>query len=65
MVSYTTISKIDAEYVMSGRWICHASPTGAHHWVEVLEVGQGQYACKYCFDNRKFMVAFNNRHSNM
>ena len=63
MVKTSYISKKDAEYIRSGRWICKPSPTGAHHWVEVPEVKTGQFVCKYCYDNRKFPVTYNPDHN--
>ena len=66
MAEYTLTSKSDAEYYRSGSWICKPlppfdpSPTGAHHWIEVTEVGVGIFMCKYCFESRKFATTFSN-----
>ena len=52
----TLISKADAEYIRSGRWMCSESPTGAHHWVETSV--SKLFDCKYCHVNRKFSVVY-------
>ena len=42
---------IDRSYLLSGRWRCACSPSGAHHWF-VDDEGAGK--CKYCGEERQF-----------
>jgi hypothetical protein len=39
----------DKEYLISGRWKCEKSPSGAHHWM----VARYEMTCRYCNDNRQ------------
>jgi hypothetical protein len=39
-------------YYEKGLWRCHASPSGAHHWI-IDTLGQGE--CKYCREKRGFV----------
>lgn len=47
------------EYLASDVWKCTASPTGAHHWIEIQHaIGKdfhtGLFYCKWCRDSREF-----------
>jgi len=47
------------EYVAHGRWRCSASPTGAHHWIEIGHFHHtGSFYCKWCFDSRDFPISY-------
>ena len=39
------------QYYEKGLWRCHASPSGAHHWI-IDALGRGE--CKYCGEKRGF-----------
>ena len=43
----------DKEYMESNAWKCEKSPTGAHYWVEGLNV-HGIFTCKWCAQHRRF-----------
>jgi len=46
-----------AEYLASDVWRCAASPTGAHHWIEIqhaIDFHTGLWYCKYCRDVKEF-----------
>lgn len=51
---------IDREYIKSGVWKCNKSPTGAHHWVEMIETerlaSNGYFVCIHCLDVSRFPV---------
>jgi hypothetical protein len=36
------------EFILSNRWKCEKSPSGAHHWIIIAY----EMACKYC-NNKK------------
>jgi len=50
------LGKWDREYILSGRWICDKSPTGAHYWREYTAERRGIFICKHCFEVREFPV---------
>ena len=56
MVSPSYLTKLDADYIRSGSWICKLSPTGAHHWIEAVEMGL--FVCRYCMGSRKFPTTY-------
>ncbi len=58
------LSKSDTEYYRSGRWICKASPTNAHHWVEAPSIAHGLFVCKYCGDSKRFPIVYNPYNTN-
>ncbi len=46
---------LDEEYYYSKRWACEKSPTGAHHWHNIIkEVWQ----CCYCESFRLFPLVY-------
>lgn len=52
------VELIDEEYVKSGVWKCLKSPTGAHHWIELVGTEKlsrgGYFLCIHCNDVTKF-----------
>lgn len=41
------------EYMESNVWKCEKSPTGAHYWVESLNL-HGIFICKWCAKHERF-----------
>ncbi len=58
MVRDKHIAQIDKEYVLSGRWICAESPTGAHHWMHKPDIENDIFECRYCLELREFQLGF-------
>jgi hypothetical protein len=51
----------DEKYVKSGVWKCNKSPTGAHHWIELVGTklaNQGYFVCVHCGDVTRFPVSW-------
>jgi hypothetical protein len=51
------------EYLRRGRWKCGKSPTGAHHWLHVVDYidsssKPGLFECKYCYRRKRFPLVF-------
>jgi len=49
---------VDKGYIKSGVWKCSKSPTGAHHWIELVGTeklaNQGYFVCIHCNDVTRF-----------
>lgn len=58
MAKYSLITRLDKKYILDGNWMCKASPTNAHHWIEATALDSGLFVCRYCGDTRRFPTTF-------
>ena len=52
------MSKMDKLYIELGFWKCKDSPSGAHHWIELLE-NKGMFKCQWYEEHRRFIKNWN------